>query len=132
MRHHQGRLENLRSVLFISRSTNLHTLQVYHFPLSSINIYYFFIVSHYFLYSHLSPFFICFVLSSLLSFSSSPLLLLISPMFVLGSNSKGFRELKYGISFSLESLLSVLLFRHDSFSFFFSVLFHFLSSLRID
>ena len=119
MRHHQGRLENLRSVLFISRSTNLHTLQVYHFPLSSINIYYFFIVSHYLLYSHLSPFFICFILSSLLSFSSSPLPLLISPMFVLGSNSNGFRELKYGISFSLESLLSVLLFRHDSSSFFF-------------
>ena len=43
------------------------------------------------------------LLYSALSSSSSLLLLLISPMFVFCSNSKGFKEFKPGISFSLKS-----------------------------
>ena len=45
-----------------------------------------------------------FTLYSAPSFSSSLLLLLISPMLVFGSNLKGFKEFKSGISFSLKSL----------------------------
>ena len=37
MRHCQHRLENLKLVLFTFRSTSPHTLQVYHFLLSSLN-----------------------------------------------------------------------------------------------
>ena len=69
-----------------------------------------------------------FTLHSVHSSSPSLLLLLISPMFAFGSIWKGFKESRSGISFSLESLPSVL------FSFFmfflsFSVLFHFFLSL---
>ena len=109
MRHHQGRLENLRSVLFISRSTNLHTLQVYHFLLSNINIYCIF-----------SLFYIIYFSRTSRNFLSALLYLhyFLPHHHRYWFKFKGFRELKYGISFSLESLLSVLLFPHDSFSFF--------------
>ena len=56
-----------------------------------------------------------------------------SSMFVFGSNSKGFKEFKSAISFSLKSLYSVLLSSSMFFSvfFFFSVLFPFFNSLLI-
>ena len=47
-------------------------------------------------------------LYSATSSSSSLLLKLISPVFVFGLNLKGFKEFKYGISFSLISLSSLL------------------------
>ena len=62
--------------------------------------------------------------------SSSLLILLMSPTFVFGSNSKGFKELKSGISLSLKSLSSVL-FYFSMFFLSFSVLFHFFLSLLI-
>ena len=52
----------------------------------------------------------------------------ISPVF--GSNSKGFKEFKSGISFSLKSLSSVL-FSFSMFFLSFSVLFHFYLPLLI-
>ena len=60
-------------------------------------------------------------------FSSSLLLLLISPMFVFGSNWKGFKEFKSGISFSLKSHFHCCYFLFPSFP----VLFQFLLSLPI-
>ena len=72
----------------------------------------------------------CFTLySAPSSFSSLPLLL-ISLMFLFGSNSKGFKEFKSGISFSLKSL-SLVLFYFFIFFLSFSVLFHFFLSLLI-
>ena len=98
----------------LSRNTNLRsTVQVYHFFLGSKKFQCMFSLVY-----------------CTRTTSSSLLLLLISPMFVFGSNSKGFKEFKSGISFSLKSLSSVL------FSFFmfflsFSVLFYFFLSLLI-
>ena len=76
------------------------------------------------LHSHDSLLLIRFTLCSTPSFSSSLLPLIISPKFVFGSNLKGFREFKSGISFSLK-LLSSLLFSSSMFFLSFSVLFHF-------
>ena len=75
------------------------------------------------LHSHHSLLLIRFTLYSAPSSSSSLLLLLISPMFVFGSISKGFKEFKSGSSFSLKSLSSLLF----SFYIFFSVFLSFVS-----
>ena len=88
---------------------------------------YVFIGLHCLLHSHHSMFPICFTLSSILSSSSSLLLLLIYPMFVFGSISKGFKEFKSGISFLLK-LLSLVLF---SFPCFFFCLPQFISLFRV-
>ena len=61
-------------------------------------------------------------------FLTSLLLLLIFPMFVFGSNSKGFRQFKSGISFSLKSLK----FSFSIFFLSFSVLFHFVAAHKKD
>ena len=63
-------------------------------------------------------FLISFTLYSAPSFSWSLLLLLLSLTFFFGSNSKGLKEFKSGISFSLKSLSLVLFY---FFIFFFSV-----------
>ena len=60
------------------------------------------------------------------------LLLLISPMFVFGSNSKGFKEFKSGISDYLSVSLKSLLFSFSMFFLSFSVLFHFFLSLKCE
>ena len=75
-------------------------------------------------------FLISFTLYSAPSFSWSLLLLLLSLTFFSGSNSKGLKEFKSGISFSLKSL-SLVLFYFFIFFFFlsFSVLFYFFQSL---
>ena len=75
-------------------------------------------------------FLISFTLYSAPSFSWSLLLLLLSLTFFFGSNSKGLKEFKSGISFSLKSL-SLVLFYFFIFFFFlsFSVLFYFFQSL---
>ena len=72
--------------------------------------------------------------ASALSSSLSFLLLLISPMFVFRSNSKGFKEFESGISFSLSHFCRFY-FLFPCFFLPFSVLFHFFLSpfkLRID
>ena len=58
------------------------------------------------------------------------LLLLISPMFNFGSNSKGFKESEFYFSFSVKALSSVL-FPFSMFVLSFSVLLQFLLSLLI-
>ena len=80
------------------------------------------------LHSHHSLLLIHVTLYSAPSSSSSLLLMLISPMFVFGSNSKGFKEFKSRISFSLKSLYRCFLFPCFLS---FSVLFHFFLSLLI-
>ena len=52
--------------------------------------------------------FICSTFYSISSSSSSQLLLLITLMFDFNSNSKGFKEFKSSISFSLKPLISVV------------------------
>ena len=73
-------------------------------------------------------FLISFTLYSAPSFSWSLLLLLLSLTFFFGSNSKGLKEFKSGISFSLKSL-SLVLFYFFFFFLSFSVLFYFFQSL---
>ena len=73
-------------------------------------------------------FLISFTLYSAPSFSWSLLLLLLSLTFFSGSNSKGLKEFKSGISFSLKSL-SLVLFYFFFFFLSFSVLFYFFQSL---
>ena len=82
------------------------------------------------LHSHHSLLLIRFSLYSAPSSSLSLLLLIISPIFVFGSNLKGFKEFKSGISFSLKSL-SLLLFSFSMFFQSFSVLFHFFLPLLV-
>ena len=81
------------------------------------------------LHSHHLLLFICSTFYSISSSSSSQLLLLITLMFDFNSNSKGFKEFKSSISFSLKPLLSVLSFPMSFLSF--SILFCFFLSLLI-
>ena len=94
----------------LSRNTNLgSTVQVYHFFLGNISFQCMFPLVYTVYYARITR--------------SSLLLLLISPMFLLGSNSQGSKKLKSGISFSLKSFSLVLF----SFSMFFSVFLSFVS-----
>ena len=116
MGHCQQILENSDEYP-LSRNTNLSsTVQVYHFFLGSINFQ--------------CIFSLVYTVYCARTTRSSLQLLLISLMFLFGSNSKGFKKFKSDISFSPKSLHRCY-FLFPCFFLSFSVLFHFFLSLLI-